>query len=77
MCLGYAEEEPVLRSLKDLEHYKVSATDGDVGGVANCLLDDEHWTIRYLVVKTGSFFNERRVLILLSRSRLSAVTCRP
>ena len=53
----------MLRSLKDLEHYKVSATDGDVGGVANFLLDDERWTIRYLVVKTGSFLNERRVLI--------------
>jgi len=63
ICLGYAEEDPVLRSLKDLEHYKVYATDGDVGSVANFLFDDEHWTIRYLVVKTGSFLNERRVLI--------------
>jgi len=53
----------MLRSLKDLEHYKVSAADGDIGSVANFLLDDEHWTIRYLVVKTGNFFNERRVLI--------------
>ena len=53
----------MLRSLKDLERYNVSATDGDIGSVANFLLDDERWAIRYLVVKTGGFFNERRVLI--------------
>lgn len=53
----------MLRSLKDLERYNVSATDGDIGSVADFLLDDERWAIRYLVVKTGSFFNERRVLV--------------
>lgn len=53
----------MLRSLKDLERYAVSATDGDVGSVANFLFDDEHWTVRYLVVETGKFFNEHRVLI--------------
>ncbi len=53
----------MLRSLETLEHYKVSAKDGDVGTVANFLFDDERWTIRYLVVETGSFFRERRVLI--------------
>jgi hypothetical protein len=31
----------MLRSLKDLEHYMVSATDGDIGRVVNFLLDDE------------------------------------
>jgi hypothetical protein len=29
----------------------------------NFLLDDQHWTIRYLVVETGRFLNGRRVLI--------------
>jgi sporulation protein YlmC with PRC-barrel domain len=53
----------MLRSLKDLEGYRVSATDGDLGTVANFLLDDESWTIRYLVVHTGGFFSERDVLI--------------
>jgi hypothetical protein len=36
----------MLRSLKDLERYNVTATDGDIGTVANFLLDDERWTIR-------------------------------
>jgi sporulation protein YlmC with PRC-barrel domain len=53
----------MLRSLKDLEQYKVSASDGEVGKVINFLLDDARWTIRYLVVETGSYFHERRVLI--------------
>jgi hypothetical protein len=54
---------PMLRSLKELEHYAVSATDGDIGQVADFLLDDERWIIRYLVVETGGFFSGRRVLI--------------
>ena len=53
----------MLRSLKELEHYKVAATDGDVGSVVNFLFDDERWAIRHLVVQTGGFFDERRVLI--------------
>jgi hypothetical protein len=53
----------MLRSLKELERYTVNATDGDLGSVANFLFDDEKWAIRYLVVKTGNFFDERRVLV--------------
>jgi hypothetical protein len=56
----------MLRSLKDLERYTVSATDGDIGRVLDFLFDDERWTVRYLVVDTeGGFFefNGRRVLI--------------
>jgi hypothetical protein len=57
------EELPMVRSLKELEHYTVSATDGDIGHVADFLLDDERWTIRYLIVETGGFFSGHRVLI--------------
>ena len=53
----------MLRSLKDLERYTVAATDGDVGAVVNFLIDDERWAVRYLVAETGSFFENRRVLI--------------
>jgi hypothetical protein len=53
----------MLRSLKELERYKVNATDGHIGSVVDFLLDDQRWTVRYLVVETGSFFSERRVLI--------------
>jgi sporulation protein YlmC with PRC-barrel domain len=53
----------MLRSLKDIERYKVSASDGDIGDVENFLLDDKHWVVRYLIVDTGGFFDGRRVLI--------------
>ena len=53
----------MLRSLKDLEGYGVSAKDGVLGSVADFLLDDEGWGCRYLVVHAGGFFAERDVLI--------------
>ena len=53
----------MLRSLKNLEKYSTSATDGPVGEVVNFLLDDERWAIRYLVVETGTFFAGHEVLI--------------
>ena len=53
----------MLRSLKDLEHYAVTATDGDVGGVVNFLLDDERWVVRYLVVERAGPSGPPRVLI--------------
>ncbi len=53
----------MLRSLKALERTTVNAADGDVGSVANFLFDDDRWTVRYLVVETGTSFEQRRVLI--------------
>jgi sporulation protein YlmC with PRC-barrel domain len=53
----------MLRSLNDLERYKVSATDGDIGRVSDFLLDDERWVVRHLVVETRGFLDERQVLI--------------
>lgn len=55
----------MLRSLKELEGYTVHATDGDIGKVENFLLDDKDWTVRYLVVQTGTplFLNGQQVLI--------------
>ena len=53
----------MLRSLKDLEHYTVTAIDGAVGSVVNFLLDDERWVVRYLIVRTGGPAGPPRVLI--------------
>jgi sporulation protein YlmC with PRC-barrel domain len=53
----------MLRSIKELEGYTVSATDGDVGRVKDCYFDDEAWVIRYFVVGTGEWLGSRRVLI--------------
>jgi hypothetical protein len=48
----------VLRSLKGIERYRVSATDGDIGSVVTFLLDDQRWVIRYLVFEKGSFLEK-------------------
>jgi len=54
----------MLRTLKDLESYKVSAVDGDIGRVTDFLFDDQQWTIRYLVTDTsGSGEKAHQVLI--------------
>lgn len=53
----------MLKILKELEQYTANATDGEVGKVANFLLDDERWAVRYLVIETGTFFDRRPVLI--------------
>lgn len=56
----------MLRSLKDLHGYILHAShgdDGDIGKVIDFLLDDERWTIRYLVADTGWLLSGRRVLI--------------
>src|SRR5664279_1026491 len=57
------KEHPMLRSLKDLEKFTASATDGDIGSVEDFLFDDARWTIRYLVVDTVEFLDGRQVLI--------------
>ncbi|MEO8936932.1 MAG: PRC-barrel domain-containing protein [Burkholderiaceae bacterium] len=53
----------MLRSMKDLEHYRIGALDGDVGHVEDFYFDDHAWVIRYLVVETGNWLSSRRVLI--------------
>jgi hypothetical protein len=67
----------MLKGLKGLERYTVTATDGDIGSVVNFLFDDEHWVVRYLVVDTGRLFNGRRVLISpISFGQAERSTCR-
>jgi hypothetical protein len=53
----------MLRSTKDLHGCTVAASDGDIGTVEQIYFDDEAWGVRYLVVDTGSWIDERRVLI--------------
>ncbi|MCB1124762.1 MAG: PRC-barrel domain containing protein, partial [Verrucomicrobiae bacterium] len=53
----------MLRSVKDLTSYPVSATDGPLGSVKDALFDDRFWTLRYLVVDTGKWLPGRKVLV--------------
>jgi len=53
----------MLRSLKELCGYHVRGTDGDIGAAQDFFFDDAIWTVRYLVVETGSWLSGRRVLL--------------
>ncbi len=53
----------MLRSLKDLESYKISATDGEIGQVKDFYFQDDAWVVRYFVVETGTWLTSRKVLI--------------
>ncbi len=53
----------MLRSLKALHHARIDASDGDLGTISRFLIDMDHWTVRYLVVETGSWWDGQEVLI--------------
>jgi len=53
----------MLIKAKTFNGYKLDSLDGDVGKVREFYFDDRHWTIRYLVVDTGTWLAERQVLI--------------
>lgn len=53
----------MLRSVNALKDYTIAAIDGDIGSVRTFYFDDERWTIRHLVVDTGGWLGDRRVLI--------------
>lgn len=53
----------MLQSLQDFKKCSIVASDGDVGQVKDLYFDDDSWVIRYLIVETGSWLSERKVLI--------------
>jgi sporulation protein YlmC with PRC-barrel domain len=46
-----------------LKGYTVQAPDGKVGTVSDFLFDDRTWKIRWLVIDTGTWLTERRILL--------------
>jgi len=53
----------MLRNSKNLEGCSIGATDGTIGEVKDLYFDDEAWVIRYLVVGSGPWLENRKVLI--------------
>jgi hypothetical protein len=58
-----AEGDAHLRSISAVTEYYVHATDGDIGHVEEFLIDDEDWTIRYLVIDTANWWPGKMVLV--------------
>ncbi len=52
-----------LRSAAEVQGYHVQAKDGDLGHVADFLVDETTWDVRYLVVDTGKWLPGKKVLV--------------
>jgi uncharacterized protein YrrD len=55
--------DPHLRSTRSVSGHHIQATDGEVGHVDDFVIDDETWTIRYLVVDTHNWLPGKKVLV--------------
>ena len=53
----------MLRSLKTLDGFTITATDGELGHVRDVYFDDANWTVRYFEVDTGGWLSGRNVLL--------------
>jgi uncharacterized protein YrrD len=66
----YAPEEetkpwdPNLRSTKVVTGYHVESLDGEIGHIADFVIDDSDWTIRHWVVATRNWWPGKKVLLL-------------
>jgi hypothetical protein len=52
-----------LRSANRVISYHIKATDGDIGHVADFIIDGDTWEIRYMVVDTQNWWPGKKVLI--------------
>ena len=57
------EEDPHLRSFKEIVGYRVHAGDGDIGHVENFMLEDADWSLPYFIVDTSNWWLGEHVLI--------------
>jgi hypothetical protein len=57
------ENDPHLRSIEAVTGYHIHAIDGEIGHVADFLVDEDGWSIRYVAVDTRNWWPGKRVLI--------------
>ena len=57
------EGDSHLRSAREVKGYGIEAKDGEIGHVEDFFVEDDSWTVRYMVVDTGKWLPGRKVLI--------------
>jgi hypothetical protein len=57
------KDDPALRSANEVVGYHIQASDGQIGHVEDILVEDEDWSIHYLVADTKNWWPGRKVLI--------------
>ncbi len=55
--------DPHLRSTHDVIGHHIQAKDSEIGHVEDFIIDDQTWTIRYLVINTHNWWPGKRVLL--------------
>ena len=53
----------LVRSTRDLQGFTRAASDGEIGHIDDFIIDDETWTIRYLVVDTRNWWPGKKVML--------------
>ncbi len=57
--------DPHLRSVREVRDYAINAADGELGHVADFIVDDDAWRIRYMIVDTRNWLPGKKVLVAL------------
>jgi hypothetical protein len=57
------EDDVHLRCTHEVTNYYIEASDGEIGHVEDFLIDDESWTVRYVVIDTRNWWPGKKVLI--------------
>lgn len=60
---GTSRGDAHLRSAKEVIGYVVQAEDHEGGRIADAIVDDETWTIEYVVVQTGGWLGDKKYLL--------------
>lgn len=58
-----SKQDSTLRSVDEITGYAIHALDGEIGHVEDVLVEDEDWSIRYLVVETKNWWLGNKVLV--------------
>jgi uncharacterized protein YrrD len=57
------EGDPHLRSASNVNGYRIHARDEEIGHVADFLVEEETWKVRYMIVDTSNWWFGKKVLI--------------
>ena len=55
--------DPHLRSALEIDGYHIKGTDAEIGHIADFIVDDSTWSIRYLVIDTANWWFGKKVLV--------------
>ena len=60
---GNTESDPHLRSSDKITGYVLRVADGELGQVDDFIIDTDSWKITFVVVKTGTWFSDKKILL--------------